>query len=236
MWMRFVPMVVELRKLLREGVIGDVRMLTAQLGFPWEHDPKHRLFDPELGGGALLDLGGYPLSLAFHLLGRPTGFVTQAVLGKTGVDEQAGVLLTFEGERQAAITTSLRSLTSNDATITGSEGVIHLHTPIYCPERITIQRSTLLRGAGRPKRGLAGRLKQLPFARDVQSAVAHARQRTITKRALGNGYTHEAIEVMRCLREGALESPLMPLDETQAIMETMDAIRLAWTAKPARRA
>src|SRR5258706_11466720 len=86
MWMRFVPAVRELVSLIRSGAIGDARMLTAGLGFPFIYDPAHRVFDPRLGGGAMLDLGVYPLSLAFHLFGRPTSFVTQAVLGETRVD------------------------------------------------------------------------------------------------------------------------------------------------------
>ena len=71
MWTRFLPAMRRLTELVDAGAIGELRMVTAQLGFPSEPDPSSRLFDPALGGGALLDLGVYPLALASQLLGRP---------------------------------------------------------------------------------------------------------------------------------------------------------------------
>jgi len=228
MWMRFVPAVRELAGLVRGGAIGDVRMLNAGLGFPFVYDPKHRVFDPAMGGGAMLDLGVYPLSLAFHLLGRPKSFVTQAVLGETGVDEQASVLFTFDEGRQASITTSIRKRTTNDAAIFGTDGMIHLHEPIYCPQSLSVHPTTRQGGSGRGKRERLGRVKHHPVARTLATLVKKARARTILRHTIGNGYAHEIIEVMRCLREGAKESPIMPLDESLAIMETMDALRAEW--------
>ncbi len=239
MWMRFVPLMREVETLVRSGAIGDVRMLTAQLGLPVEFNPSHRLFDSKLGGGALLDLGVYPLSLAVRLLGRPSRVSSQAVFNPTGVDEQCTVLLEFPGARQATITTSICNRTPNDAAIMGTEGMLHLHEPLYCPETLSLVRSRRQGGEGgmRPQ-GLAARLgverlKQHRLVREVRDVVNLARTERVTRRVLGNGYAHEAAEAMRCLREGLKESPLMPLDESLAVMQTVDAIRRAWAQAPA---
>ncbi|WP_257455705.1 Gfo/Idh/MocA family protein [Archangium lipolyticum] len=236
MWMHCVPVMRELESLVRQGAIGDVRMLTAQLGFPVEFDARHRLFDPALGGGALLDLGVYPLALALRLMGKPTRITSQAVLGKTGVDEQCTVLLEFPEGRQAAITTSIRNRTTNDAALMGTEGMIHLHEPIYRPETLSLVRAPRQGGARTASRvrGYAERLgldriARHPRVRDVRELLQLVRAERVTSRVLGNGYAHEALEVMRCLREGLKESPLMPLDESVELMRTVDAIRREWT-------
>lgn len=236
MWMRFVPVLRELESRVRAGAIGDVRMLTASLGLPVEFDPRHRLFDPKLGGGALLDLGVYPLSLSLRLMGRPTRVTSQAVFGQTGVDEQCTILLEFPEGRQAALTTSVRNRTTNDAALMGTEGMIHLHEPLYRPETLSLVRSPRLGGVREVSRVRAyaerlglERLKHHPLVREVREAVGFVRTERVTRRVLGNGYAHEALEVMRCLREGLRESPLMPLDESVELMRTVEAIRREWT-------
>jgi predicted dehydrogenase len=233
MWTRFTPLVRELVSTVRGGAIGDVRMVTASLGFPFVFDAKHRVFDPALGGGAMLDLGVYALSFVFHLLGLPIGMETQAVLGATGVDEQATALFTFPGGRQASIATSLRSRLGNDAAIFGTEGMIRVHEPLYCPESATIVRapSSPPARAQPPRRTRFAAARENPVLRDLYGRLQRARAETaITRRHLGNGYAHEAIEVMRCLEAGERESPLMPLDESLAIMETVDALASRWRA------
>ncbi len=236
MWMHFVPVMRELESLVHAGAIGDVRMLTAHLGIPVEFDARHRLFDPALGGGALLDLGVYPLSLALRLMGRPTRVTSQAVFGRTGVDEQCTILLEFPGGRQATLTTSLRNRTPDDAALMGTEGMIHLHPPLYRPETLSLVHTPRVGGAREVSRvrGFAERLglerlKHHPLLRDVRDAVNLVRTERVTRRVLGNGYAHEALEVMRCVREGLRESPLMSLDASVELMRTVDAIRHEWT-------
>jgi predicted dehydrogenase len=234
MWMRFTPLVRELVGLLRGGAIGDVRMVTASLGFPFVFDPTHRVFDPTLGGGAMLDLGVYALSFAFHLLGLPTSLETHAVLGASGVDEQATVLLTFPEGRQATITTSLRCRLGNDAQIFGTEGMIRVHEPLYCPESATLVRAPASppAGARSPRRTRLAAARQNRVLRDLYGRWSRARSDTaITHRRTGNGYAHEAIEVMRCLETGECQSPIMPLDESLAILETIDALGVRWRTR-----
>ena len=228
MWMRFSPLMMEAEAILRRGALGDLRMVSAQLGLSFEPSPAHRVFRPELGGGALLDLGVYPISLAHKLLGRPTRIVSDTVLGPTGVDEQVSAILGFPGGRQAIVSASLRNRTTNEAVLMGTHGTMRLHAPLYQPEVLSFARAPLegAAPAGRaPCSAHLGRFAQHPFVRDITSRVAALRARSIARRTAGNGYNHEAIEVMRCLREGALESRIMPLDETVAVLETMDTIR-----------
>ena len=138
MWTRFLPVAIKMRQLLAEGVIGDLRMLMADLGFRAEFDPKGRLFDPDLGGGALLDVGVYPISLASWLFGPPTQVTSLAHLGQTGVDEQTAILLGYEQGQLAILAGAVRTETPTHAILMGTQGRIQLHPPIYYPPRLTL--------------------------------------------------------------------------------------------------
>jgi dihydrodiol dehydrogenase / D-xylose 1-dehydrogenase (NADP) len=200
MWSRYIPIIVKLRELLAEGAIGEVRMLTADLGFRSEFDPKSRLFNPELGGGALLDVGIYPISFASMVLGTPSRIVSMAHLGQTGVDEQAGVVFGYEGGQLAILHTALQTSTAIEATVMGTRGKIRVHSPWFYGTTLTL-------------------------------SIEERDDEIISLPYEGNGYNFEAAEVMRCLREGKLESDVMPLDETLAIMQTLDTIRTQWEFK-----
>ncbi|MDB6122904.1 MAG: oxidoreductase domain protein [Pedosphaera sp.] len=125
MWTRFLPMMVRLKEMLAEGTIGEVRTLTADFGFKAKSE-EGRLFDPAFGGGALLDVGVYPISLASMLFGTPATVTGSAELGSTGVDEQAAMVLTHPGGELALLHTSIRTNTFHEATIVGTEGKIKL--------------------------------------------------------------------------------------------------------------
>ena len=140
MWNRFHPVVLEMGRLLGEGAIGEPRLLVADFGIGAAFDPKSRLFDPALGGGALLDLGVYPVALASLVFGAPSRISTQAHLGTTGVDERAGIILGYEEGRLAVLHTSLREKTPSEATIFGDGGSLRLHGPIFRPSAITLSR------------------------------------------------------------------------------------------------
>lgn len=138
MWTRFLPLFGAVRSLLAEGAIGELRMVTADFGFRAEVDPHHRLFDPALGGGALLDVGIYPVSLAFMALGAPARVTSMAHLGHTGVDEQAAVLLGYEQGQLAVLTTAIRTQTPQEATLFGTLGSIKIHSPWWCSPQLTL--------------------------------------------------------------------------------------------------
>jgi len=138
MWTRFLPLSEKVRELLAAGTIGPVQMLTADLGFRARFDPKHRLFDPELGGGALLDVGIYPISLASMIFGPPTRITSMAHMGQTGVDEQAAVTLGYEGGQLAVLYASIRTTTPKEAILMGTEGQIRIHAPMFVPSKLTL--------------------------------------------------------------------------------------------------
>lgn len=245
MWMRFLPAVREARRLVRENAIGDIQMIQANLGFLMEYDPAHRAFNLALGGGALLDLGVYPLSLIVQYLGVPASITSHAHIGETGVDEQAAVILGYENGKMGILHTSLRTYNANDALIMGSAGQIHLHAPLYRPEGLSLQKHTVVVGAGAKGASdgatTSGTLAKLRRIEPLRKAYRRAkpllapllglRERRLSLPAAGNGYHYEAAEVMDCLRRGATESALMPLDETLQIMQTMDSIRAQWNLR-----
>ncbi len=194
MWSRFLPAMVEAKKIALSGELGALLHAHAAFGFNMQLGPDHRVNDPQLGGGALLDLGIYPLSLAAHFLGPIADVRTLATIGETGVDVQTGFTARHQ---QGGISTgfcSMRANTAAGAIVSGTHGHLRIHTPFYKAERLTVV----------PDSGPA-RMLELPH--------------------LGNGYTHEAIEVGRCLRAGLIESPVMPLDQSLVLMQTMDTMR-----------
>lgn len=126
MWVRFLPHQVGLRELISAGRIGEIRSLVVDRGEVLSSDPAHRVLDPALGGGALLDLGIYPVSFASMLLGTPdrvAAFATQAV---TGVDAQTSAVFGYASGAQALVTTALDARTANTASITGTKGRIDI--------------------------------------------------------------------------------------------------------------
>jgi predicted dehydrogenase len=140
MWTRFFPLMEKVRRLVTEGAIGEVRMLNVDFGFRTDVDPASRLFDPKLGGGALLDVGVYCVSLASMVLGEPSGAVGLSHLGETGVDEQASMILEHEGGRLANLSIGIRTATPQEATIMGTDGYLRVHSPWWRPTSMTISR------------------------------------------------------------------------------------------------
>ncbi|HOI56707.1 MAG TPA: Gfo/Idh/MocA family oxidoreductase [Phycisphaerae bacterium] len=198
MWTRFLPTLVRTRELIAEGAIGEVRLVAADFGFRSDVDPTSRLFDPALGGGALLDVGVYPVSLASMLFGgEPTDVAALADVGSTGVDEQSAYVLKYPGGRMASLFAAVRTFSPMEATIMGTTGHIRLHTAWWCGKKLSLC-----------PRGGQEQLFELPHA--------------------CNGYEGEVAEVVRCLRQGLTESTVVPLDETLAVMRTLDRIRAQW--------
>ncbi len=198
MWTRFLPAICRLRELLASGVIGEIRMVKADFCLHTDWNPEGRLLNPELGGGALLDVGIYPVSFASMVFGGPPAEVTgMAHLGQTGVDELDAIVLGYPGGRLAALTCGIRASMPHEAYVIGTEGWVHVHRPFWKTKALTL--------------GVADQEKdfmELPYE--------------------GNGYECEAAEVMRCLRGRKLESGIMPLDESLSVVRTLDRIRAQW--------
>jgi dihydrodiol dehydrogenase / D-xylose 1-dehydrogenase (NADP) len=138
MWTRYFPAITKLRELLAEDTIGNVQIMLAGGAFMPDFDPDFYLFNPELGGGVLLDAGVYLISMASMLFGTPKTIKAIAGIGKSGVDEHDGYLLEHENGALANLYVSLRGQSSPDVTLIGSKGKIYLHPPIFCPSKLTL--------------------------------------------------------------------------------------------------
>lgn len=193
MWTRFLPSIVELLRLITAGTIGPVRFVTADLGFRIGSTSPPRLFDPALGGGCLLDIGIYPVSLAAMILGKPTAISGQARMGQNGVDVDDAVCMSHSNGGLSCLHSSFSVATAKEARVIGTEGNIHLYRDWWKGGPMSVHFS-----------GKRWEVNLPPEA---------------------NGYQYEADEVARCIREGKIESQMVPHSETVMVMEIMDELR-----------
>jgi len=138
MWSRFLPAMGKVRELIAGGAIGEVRMILGDFGFRGGWLPETRMLNSALAGGGLLDVGVYPISLASMILGTPVNVTGSAHIGETGVDEQAGMVLKYEGGALAVLATGVRTATPHEGWILGTEGRLHLHAGWWRGSRITL--------------------------------------------------------------------------------------------------
>jgi predicted dehydrogenase len=205
-WTRFFPIVLDIQKALFEDrVLGKVRRVMADFSVQFKPDPKHRMLNPDLAGGCLLDLGIYSLTMLMVMLFRhpdnkltPPTVKSSMMLSKlTGVDEHTTLVLNFEemGAQGIALS-SLSQQSSHDLAVRvqGEKGELNFPAPICRPLEYTI--------------ALNG-------------------EKEVTKKfpVQGMGMFYEADACARCLRDGLLESDIMPLSETQLTMLIMDTAR-----------
>jgi len=194
MWTRFMPALAEVKRIMASGEIGTVTQVHADFGYSATLDPEHRVNKLELGGGALLDLGIYPLSIACALLGQVESVRAQAIFTDTGVDATTAFTMKHAGGTLSVCSCSMRARSASELIVSGTGGSIRMHRMFHLAERITVE-------------------------------LQDGSSRTIPTPYLGNGYTHEAIEAGRCLREGLREHPWMTLDDSLALMALLDEIR-----------
>lgn len=140
MWTRHLPHVAALHQVVESGEIGEIVTLQADHGQYFEFDPTSRLYDPALAGGALLDLGVYPVSFAHDLLGPPDAVHAVGTRTETGVDGQISMVLSYGERTQAVLSTTLWAATPTTAVISGTEGTITVAGPFYTPTSFRVQR------------------------------------------------------------------------------------------------
>jgi len=195
-WTRYMPSRRMIDNLIDEGALGEVVSLTANLGYPLTH--VERIMEPALAGGALLDIGIYPLNFASMVLGDEVEDVTSAcVKTSTGVDAQSSIVLRYRDGKMATLHTTVLAATEQYGIIYGTKGYLIAHN-INNIDRISLFG---------PDRSLR-------------------REITVPKQI--TGYEYEVEACRRALETGALECPEMPHAQTLRMMEQMDALRLDW--------
>lgn len=193
MWMRCNPVIRRLQQLAASGALGSIQQVRADLGFLVDRPATDRLLDPALGGGALLDMGVYPVTFAHLFLGEPDQIQAVATMAPSGVDLNLSVSLGYDGGAVASLSSTMTAWSPRTASIATSTGRVDIPEPFHHPTAATW--------------------------------VSDGESHQITGTLIGTGLANEALEVIRCLRSGEVESPLVPLDETVALMGVMDRIR-----------
>lgn len=195
MWARFLPQYDVLRQVVASGMLGEVVEVAAEHGQAFPPDPSHRLYAPELGGGALLDLGVYPISLAQMLLGDLRDLAVRGSLTSTGVDATLAMLACGERPGLARIGSTLEARCPNEAVVSGTLGHARMASPFFAPTSLTVSLND-----------------------GLSATFEHPGDP-------GDGFAYEIAEVARRLTAGDTESPLMTWKDTLSVMATMDAIR-----------
>jgi predicted dehydrogenase len=195
MWTRWLPHMVAIRQLVMDGAIGEVRSVIIDHTQKLPEDPAHRINALELGGGALLDLGVYPISFASDIFGPPESIQSVATFKETGADAEIGLLLSHAGGRMAILSTASNAPGPNRAAIIGKEGRIEIDSVWYNPATFRVY--------------------------DAEDNVTLTYESEVT----GRGMQFQADEAERLIASGELVSEILPLSETVSIMETMDQIR-----------
>lgn len=195
---RHVPLVKNIIQWIKDGLIGEVRMVKASRCARGEFSPEQRHLNPALGGGSLLDVGVYVISFASMVYGKePVEVFGYGHIGKIGSDEQGVAVLKYDNGALADLSFALRTNAVDEAYILGTEGYIKIDDVFAVPSKAAL-------------------------------VVKDEEIETLESPVVANGLVYEAEETMRCLREGLIESPLMTLDESLQIMRTMDKIREPW--------
>lgn len=198
MWTKFLPATQKVKRWIDEGRIGKVLHIKASFGFHSEFDINSRLYNPNLGGGALLDVGIYPITYATYLLGKlPDKIVSSAVIGKSGVDEQNVMVFKYDDGVIADLSSAISAETGMDALIAGDKGYIKVNNFWKADSAAVYDNS-------------------------------HRCIEEFNEPFKANGYEYEASEVNRCIREGKPESDINPLKATLEIMTLLDGIRSKW--------
>ncbi|WGM22858.1 Gfo/Idh/MocA family oxidoreductase (plasmid) [Paenarthrobacter sp. OM7] len=195
MWTRFLPHMVRVREIIKDGLLGEIRKITASHNRNLSKDPTHRLNNPALGGGALLDLGVYPVSFAFDVLGAPQQIRASAIKTTTGVDRQTAVILTYADGQQALLDCALDAAGSSRATIIGTEGWINI-------ESVWNQSATF------------GRY-------DHQGHMVEI----FAQPAKGRGMQFQALEMESLIKNSPSARRILPPHDSVAIIAAMDTIR-----------
>ncbi len=192
LWSRFLPSVLETKKRLDSGEIGNPLLLQAEFGIHPSYDPSSRLFDPKLGGGSIPDIGIYPIFLALYLFGDPLSVEVSSVPAPTGVDMTTTIVMKHKEGRMSVLTSSFAFDLESDAKITGDAGRLRLCRMFHIPTTLKVRHRV-----DEPE-------VEIPVVLE------------------GNGYNYEALEVMRCISEGKIESDQWSHQNTLRLLDIVE--------------
>jgi predicted dehydrogenase len=195
MWTRYLPHMVRIRELVRDGALGDVRAVIADHTQLISADPAHRLSALHLGGGAVLDLAVYPISFACDMLGAPQSIAAAARLGETGADIEVATTMVHASGALSSTMSAARSAGPNTAHVIGTEARIDIDGVWYKPTTFRLT------------------------APDGTVFEEFAPVRT------GRGMQYEAWAAAEIIGSGRTDSDVLPLDESVAIMGALDRVR-----------
>jgi predicted dehydrogenase len=195
MWSRYLPRTDVIGQLLADGAVGEPRLVTVNLGWKAEFDAGSRMFDPALGGGAMLDAGVYSLWFSQFVLGEPVDVLATGSLAPTGVDAQVAVTMTAASGAQSSLTTTVLVDTPGTAAVYGTAGSVTV-------ERFVFPGGFRLEVAG--------------------ERIDWADEGGLTGR---DGLAWQAAALAHYVAEGRTESPLHSLDDSIALMRTIDRVR-----------
>ena len=192
MWSCLLPGMKKLKEMISGGAIGQVLYMEADFGFQAPYDPTARLFNPVLGGGALLDVGIYPLSLATYIFGQPESFKANARIGATGVDEVSTYNLKFENGVIANLSSSISVETSHSATFYGTEGTLHIPSDWWKMKKIVMTNGS--------KKEIDTSYEGSEYAFEVQEVIDCINKGLLESPSLPHSWTRNIMSLMDSIR------------------------------------
>ncbi|MBN1821306.1 MAG: Gfo/Idh/MocA family oxidoreductase, partial [Prolixibacteraceae bacterium] len=195
-WTQFQPSFLKAMEILNSRELGELKMVRSDFAFNGPYDPKNRLYNLELGGGSLLDIGIYPVFAALRTLGKPDRIKAMADFSPTGSEESISMIFKYNSGQMASLASSFAAFSSVQTEFWCEKGYIRLNREWHTPTSVSILRKAI------------NKEEIIDFSDDP-----------------GFGYQYEASHVMECLDKNLKESPVLPLSFSLGLMETLDRIR-----------
>lgn len=194
-WTRFQPSFLKTMEIIRSGELGALKMVRSDFAFNAEYNPEKRLYNVDLGGGSLLDIGIYPIFMSLMTLGKPSEMKTMATFCPTGAEETIMMSFQYPQGETASLVSSFSCYSSTQTEFCFENGFLRLNRRFYTPTSLTYWKNW-----------------------EEEKVI-------VFDKGEGSGYELEAAHVMQCLDEGKIESPQMSWSLSADLMEIMDRVR-----------
>lgn len=195
-WTRFQPSFIKAMDILQSGKLGALKIVRSDFAFNAEYNPEKRLYNVNLGGGSLLDIGIYPVFASLITLGKPTEIRTLAEFSPTGAEESILMSFKYPNGQMASLSSSFACHSSIETEFWCEKGIIKLNRRWFTPTTVSVWN-----------------------AETMKEEIVEIEESD------GSGYNLEASHVMKCLDEEKTESNMMPLSFTADMMEILDMVR-----------